>query len=169
MPRGARRRAAAQRAHTSSASWSSLVSLLIDLGGQTLDRVRGTQASLGPGVGLGRQRMHAEVVAEEQRIALVGAARDANVDVGPPLFWIEEPLLPVLVRACGSGRTVIPHAGNLAETGLGEWTRVGQRRHRDLRVDHRLRGEAGNGGRADVVDPGGAIAQGGPNPAGGAR
>ena len=99
--------------------------------------------------------MRAEIVTEEQRVPLVRAAFDADVDVGSPFAvgLCEESLRPLLRRTVVAGRAVIdgdPFTG--PETRRCErvgGTEIGDG---DLHVDDVLRRQSRDGGRTDVVD-----------------
>ena len=117
------------------------------------------------GVGGGGGGVGAQVVAEEERVALVGAAEDADVGVGHALAGglAQEPFLPVAVGAGAVGWAVVADdafGAGVAQRGQGCKHFRGEGSDGDLDVDDVLGGEAGDRGGADVVDAEGEIAEG---------
>ena len=104
--------------------------------------------------------MLAEVVAEQQRIALVRSAFDPYMDVGGPLpdRLVEERLLPLDRIGRETGHPMIPSGTSdpspspLIE-GVHDAIRSGCVRRRDLDIDDVLRSQAWDRGGPDVIDP----------------
>lgn len=102
--------------------------------------------------------MRAEVIAEEQRVQRVGSGSESDVDVHGPSWRpaLKEQLEPLVLPGGRPRRHVIAvDPGDVLVADRcerwGERFEV-ERGDRDLDVDYILRGEAGDGGRADVVD-----------------
>jgi len=101
--------------------------------------------------------MSAQVVAEEERVALVRRTRDTDVDIDRSAGTrLEEELAPPLVRPGRARRPVV-----LPDIFTVEKPRPRERRRKafpvergdgDLYADEVLRREVWDGGRADVVD-----------------
>ncbi len=109
--------------------------------------------------------MGAQVIAEQERIALVGPALDTHMGMGPALTEgsTKEQFLPLGIRPRKMRRAVIamnlfvgciPDRGHRCDQGIIEG------RDGDLNVDHIFGGQAGHGGRADVINAQGEITQG---------
>lgn len=102
--------------------------------------------------------MGAKVVAKQQGIALVGIARDPDVDVGAATAGglVEKELRPQR-RVVGLARrhVIVPDGFPALIAGFTQsfsHFRY-QRLNRDLDVDHILGAQAGHGRRADMIDP----------------
>src|SRR5258708_7911906 len=103
-------------------------------------------------------RIGAEVIAEEQGVALVGPAHLTDVQVGAPLSLrrAEEQLAPLPRRIIPPRREMVARYSlpeRVSVWGGCRYNRPGVRgRHRDLHVDDVLRSQPGDRGRADVID-----------------
>src|SRR5260370_6435594 len=109
-------------------------------------------------VGPYHARIGAEVIAEEQGVALVGPAHLTDVQVGAPLSLrgAEEQLAPLLRRIIPPPRDMVSRYAlpeRVSERGERRYERpCVQGRHCDLHVDDVLRGQPGDPGRPDVID-----------------
>jgi len=108
------------------------------------------------GVGVGGQAVNAKVIAEKDGVTLVGAALQADVDVG----WakrrrgFEEPLGPLRGIGSAGGKMIAGDEGQTGAAGAGQRDLNGgiELGGGDLDVDDIFGSETLDGGGTDVVD-----------------
>ncbi len=135
------------------------VDVAADMASQRALRLADRRGSLGVGP---------QVVAEDERVALVESPLDADVDVRRPLTGrrLDHALLEVVVGQVHAGRHVVARVfGDVDEAGARQQRHRGvEIEHADLNVNHVLGRQAGNGRRADVVDAECRVAERRPQP-----
>lgn len=122
------------------------------------------QTALEFSISLSRSGMGAQVITEQERIALIGSPLHPHMRIGAALPWwlVELQFVPLGPRPSEIGWAMVapgPLRQGVSEGGHRGYDLIIERGHRNLDIDHVFGGQPTYGGRTNMIDAQSQIAQ----------